>query len=101
MTTKIVSGNRAFAQPGIDGGIFSAPNPVDNVLIVARTFRVESLLVNRTSSAGDVVTASVSSAGGSVYASIYNTSQSAGAFIQSAGLVPGGSYAWISVGLGG
>jgi hypothetical protein len=96
MATQIVTGNRAFAQPGIDGGEFTANNPATNVLIVARTFRVEAIVITQVS------TGSAFGGTGVVpLVSRFNTAQSSGAFIPAASLTAGFMYDWISVGLGG
>jgi len=95
MATTIVNGNRVFAQPGIDGGTFLAPNPVGNVLIVARMFNVQAVLVGSIASAGTFPTAA------EVPVSIYNTATSSGGYIDNGKLVAGVNYSWIAIGVGG
>ncbi len=95
MATQIVNGNRVFANPGIDGGEFLASNPVSNVLIVARMYNVQAILVSRVASAGTFP------AGASVPTMLYNTLGSSGGYVASGGLVAGANYDWIAIGVGG
>lgn len=103
MATKFVSGNRVFGQPEIDGGTFDAPNPVDNVLVVARTFRVETGWTQQVASAGAVSTETdgASLLRRSPAFSIYNTLTSAGLSIVASQLSGGRTYAWGTFGVGG
>lgn len=100
MATTFVSGNRVFGQPEIDGGTFFAPQPVDNVLIVARTFRVETGWVLQVASAGAIQ--AISSDVSRVPAfSIFNTLTSAGLSVVASQLSAGRNYAWGTFGVGG
>src|SRR5260370_39976051 len=99
MATVVSNGNRAFAQPGIDGGTFNAGQPASAVQIVARTFRVETAWVNAIQSSG--VTTSLGTQTTTPAFSIYNTVQSAGLSIPSSQVSAGVSYAWGTLGLGG
>lgn len=95
MATQIVTGNRVFANPEIDGGQFYAPNPVQNVIIATRFYSPQSILVGAIASAGVFPTAA------EVPISIFQSVQSSGGFIASGSLVAGTNYGWIAVGVGG
>lgn len=102
MATTFVSGNRVFGQPEIDGGTFFAPNPADNVLIVARTFRVETGWVLQAASSGVVPTLAEKRDGITTPTfSIFNTLTSAGLSVVVSQLSAGRNYAWGTFGVGG
>jgi hypothetical protein len=95
MATQIISGNRVFAQPGIDGGEFQAANPAANVLIVTRMKDVEAIVVSPAGSSG------IAGVTTSIGVQRYNSATSSGGFIPSANLSAGTNYDWIAIGVGG
>lgn len=100
MATLVITGNRAFAQPGIDGGTFNATGTASTVQIVARTFRVETAWVMAINSAGTAPGAFGTQSATPPF-TIYNTVQSSGVVISSTQISAGQTYAWGTLGLGG
>lgn len=96
MATTFVSGNRTFAQPGIDGGEFSAAAVPANTVIIARMRDVEAFLIGRAVSTGEAGVA-VSEP----QFSRFNTLTSSGAFVPAGALVGNAVYDWMAIGLGG
>jgi hypothetical protein len=97
MTTQIVNGNRVFGQPELDGGLFFSNG--SNVLIVARQFSVQTLMVMATQSAG--VLPILGTLSSTPLVQLYQTPTSSGATLQASTMSAGVQYEWMTFGVGG
>ena len=97
MATQIVNGSRVFAQPELDGGLFFSNG--SNVLIVARQYSVQSLMVMATQSAG--VLPSLGTLTATPQPQLFQTPTSSGATLVASQMSAGVQYEFMAFGVGG